>query len=386
MRSLVLILVVSTAFWSAGKGNLHQEAALKPSKQPYSVQYVGEVQIGTPPQNFAVQIDPFSSLLWVLDSTYHYCRGFECSGQLQPCPGYCRDKVFCKKLCEESCCSGSGAIKSTFKSSASSTYRKNGTEYDLIVDDIEGFYGIDKLQIGNLSIAEVYFGQTDFLENWDFVPSDGVLGLAYELSNFGTNPVKPFVQQLVDSGTMKQPIFSVYMSNEKNPEIAGTITYGDYDDEHCERPSVYRDIVQGYDFAADYVKIGSTLFRPVQSTSVTITSGFTDAYLGVPHSQLDAALKVFGGVYNRATGEYEIKCDAKLPSVVISFRSQQLTVAADALISDTPNGNGTCELKIYGFSDREYWLFGSALARSYCQVFNLGKKTVGFAKVKSKAG
>lgn len=37
-----------------------------------------------------------------------------------------------------------------------------------------------------------------------------------------------------------------------------------------------------YDFTADYVKIGSVLYRPVQSTSITITTDFTDAHLGVP--------------------------------------------------------------------------------------------------------
>lgn len=69
-----------------------QEPVLKSATQPYSARYIGEVQIGTPPQNFAVEINPFESLLWVLDSTYRYCRGFQCSVQLQPCPRYCNDK------------------------------------------------------------------------------------------------------------------------------------------------------------------------------------------------------------------------------------------------------------------------------------------------------
>lgn len=139
-----------------------------------------------------------------------------------------------------------------------------------------------------------------------------------------------------------------------------------------------------YDFTADYVKVGSTLFRPVNSTSAFINTDFRNDYLTVPFAHIDAVAKAFDGVYNRTTGLYEVKCDAKLSSLIISFRSQQLTVASESLISDIPNDNGTCELRIYSFYGITEWTFGSALARSYCQVFDLDKKQVGFGKVKSK--
>ncbi|KAH7693846.1 aspartyl protease-like protein, partial [Aphelenchoides avenae] len=122
----------------------------------------------------------------------------------------------------------------------------------------------------------------------------------------------------------------------------------------------------------------------VRSTSVAITTDFTESYLTVPLAHIKDVAKELGAVFNRTTGQYQVQCDAKLPSLVIGFRSQQLTVASDSLISNTPNNDGTCALKVDGFEGNEQWLFGSVLARSYCQVFDLDKKQVGFGKVKSK--
>lgn len=76
-----------------------------------------------------------------------------------------------------------------------------------------------QLQIGNLTLAQAYFGQADYLEDFDDVPADGVLGLAYQHSSVDVNPIKPFIEQLVDSGTLNQPIFSIYLSNKINPEV-----------------------------------------------------------------------------------------------------------------------------------------------------------------------
>lgn len=132
------------------------------------------------------------------------------------------------------------------------------------------------------------------------------------------------------------------------------------------------------------MKIGSTLLRPYQSATVTITTDFTDACLTAPSARIDAVAKAFDAAYNRTTGLYRVKCEAKLPSLEIIFGSQHLTVASGSLISDSTNDNGTCELKILNVEGNEQWIFGSALAHSYCQVFDLDKKQVGFGKVKSK--
>lgn len=137
-----------------------------------------------------------------------------------------------------------------------------------------------------------------------------------------------------------------------------------------------------YDFKAGYVKIGSTLLQPVNATSVTITTFFTDDYVIVPVEHIDAVVDAFGAVYNRTSGEITVQCDAKLPSIGISLGGQQLAVSSDALISDKPSVDGMCDLKILSDDALHDWYLGRVLARSYCQVFDLGKSRVGFGKAK----
>ncbi|KAH7687922.1 aspartic protease 9, partial [Aphelenchoides avenae] len=222
------------------------------------------------------------------------------------------------------------------------TIYKDSTElikFRYVIDDKSVEYV--RLQVGDLSVGRAYFGQTTLLNPYfDYVPADGVLGLAYHLSYIGEDAVKPFIQQLIESGALGEPVFTVYMSNKKDLEVAGTITYGDFDDDRCERPAIYAHIGVGYDFKAGYVKIGSTLLQPVNATSVTITTFFTDDYVIVPVEHIDAVVDAFGAVYNRTSGEITVQCDAKLPSIGISLGGQQLAVSSDALISDKPSVDG----------------------------------------------
>lgn len=140
-----------------------------------------------------------------------------------------------------------------------------------------------------------------------------------------------------------------------------------------------------YDFTADYVKIGSTVLPPVNSTSVTITTLFTDDYVIVPYAHFDAVVEAFGAVYNRTSGEVSVQCDAELPSIAISLGDKQLNMAAEALISDAPNVDGMCDLKILSDEVLHDWYLGRLLARRYCQEFDVGKNRVGFGKNKTKS-
>ncbi|KAH7723731.1 aspartic protease 2, partial [Aphelenchoides avenae] len=191
--------------------------------QDVSVYYVGEVQIGTPPQTFVVQLDPSSPNLWVGSAEPPPCHGFGCDVLLKRCPGYCRDKVFCTSLCEESCCDGSGGpIKDQYQSSASSTYKSDDNEFRSDKYEAFGEYGIDTVRIGNsqqIVLPGIRLGMasetgTDFAD----LPADGVLGLSTFAAGEDSSKEKPFVQQLVDSGVLQKSLYTVYLAADAKAE------------------------------------------------------------------------------------------------------------------------------------------------------------------------
>ncbi|KAH7693260.1 aspartic protease 2, partial [Aphelenchoides avenae] len=191
--------------------------------QDVSVYYVGEVQIGTPPQTFVVQLDPSSPNLWVGSAEPPPCHGFGCDVLLKRCPGYCRDKVFCTSLCEKSCCDGSGGpIKDQYQSSASSTYKSDDNAFRSEKYGAFGEYGIDTVRIGTsqqVVVPGVRFGMasetgTDFSD----LPADGVLGLSTFAAGEDSAKEKPFVQQLVGSGVLQKSLYTVYLAADAKAE------------------------------------------------------------------------------------------------------------------------------------------------------------------------
>lgn len=91
--------------------------------------YYGEILLGTPPQAFNVIFDTGSSDTWIM--------GKNCTSES------------CKRHAK-------------FDSSASSSYKKNGTAFSVVygTGQVAGIIATDTMQIGGLTINEQNFGET----------------------------------------------------------------------------------------------------------------------------------------------------------------------------------------------------------------------------------
>ncbi|KAH7695139.1 aspartic protease 2, partial [Aphelenchoides avenae] len=168
-----------------------QSTRLASSSQPLidydDGEYIANVSIGTPPQRFIVLLTLSSGAFWVPDKA---CPNSDC-------PSYCNDAVYCKSLCDPRCCNvkkeelvssnldtfGDCGWRSRFDSRKSSSYRKNGTQFEDVFSgdaDADGFIGVDTVTLGGISGLKVplqTFGQATSADFSDDDVFDGFLPL-----------------------------------------------------------------------------------------------------------------------------------------------------------------------------------------------------------------
>jgi saccharopepsin len=140
------------------------------------------IALGTPPQEFKVVLDTGSSNLLVPSSE---CGSIAC---------YLHQK---------------------YDSSASSTYKKNGTEFGIRYGsgEVSGFISNDVLRIGDLSIKGQDFGETTNEPGLAFAFGrfDGILGLGYD--TIAVNHVTPPFYNMINQKLLDEPVFAFYLGS-----------------------------------------------------------------------------------------------------------------------------------------------------------------------------
>ncbi|KAL0306881.1 UNVERIFIED_CONTAM: Aspartic proteinase A1 [Sesamum radiatum] len=186
-------------------------------KNYLDAQYFGEIAIGTPPQKFTVIFDTGSSNLWVPSSKCYF-------------------SVAC-------------LFHSKYKSSRSSTYKKNGKSAAIHygTGSISGFFSQDHVQLGNLVVKDQDFIEATKEPGITFLAAkfDGILGLGFQEISVG-NAV-PVWYNMVNQGLVKDPVFSFWLNRKGNEEDGGALVFGGVDPNHFKGEHTYVPVTQkGY--------------------------------------------------------------------------------------------------------------------------------------------
>lgn len=154
-----------------------------------------EIEIGTPPQTFKVILDTGSSNLWVPSTE---CGSIAC---------YLHEK---------------------YDSSASSTYKKNGSEFAIQYGSgsLSGFISQDTVSIGDLTLKGQDFAEATQEPGLAFAFGrfDGILGLGYD--TIAVNKVVPPFYNMVEKGLLDESLFAFYLGDT---ESDSEVTFGGID-------------------------------------------------------------------------------------------------------------------------------------------------------------
>ncbi|KAL6573831.1 hypothetical protein OROHE_001373 [Orobanche hederae] len=186
-------------------------------KNYMDAQYFGEIGIGTPPQKFTVIFDTGSSNLWAPSAKCYFSV---------PC-----------------------YFHSKYKSSQSSTYKKNGKSAAIRYGTgaISGFFSEDDVIIGDLVVKGQEFIEATREPGITFLVAkfDGILGLGFKEISVGN--ATPVWYNMVKQGLVKDPVFSFWLNRNLQEEEGGEIVFGGVDPNHYKGKHTFVPVTQkGY--------------------------------------------------------------------------------------------------------------------------------------------
>jgi len=316
-------------------------------------QYFSDITIGTPPQSFKVVLDTGSSNLWVPSSE---CGSIACY------------------------------LHTKYDSSSSSTYKKNGSSFEIRYGsgELSGFVSQDTMTIGDLKIKDQVFAEATEEPGLAFAFGrfDGILGLGYD--TISVNKIVPPFYEMINQGLLDEPVFAFYLGDTNNGEgDESEATFGGINKDHYTgklteiplRRKAYWEV------DLDAITFGDATAE-LDNTGVILDTG--TSLIALPTTLAELLNKEIGAKkgYN---GQYTIECDKRdsLPDASFTLSGYNFTITPYDYILEV---QGSCISSFMGMDIPEpagpLAILGDAFLRKWYSVYDLGKNSVSLAASK----
>ncbi|EAU35123.1 vacuolar protease A precursor [Aspergillus terreus NIH2624] len=317
-----------------------------------NAQYFSEIELGTPPQKFKVVLDTGSSNLWVPSSE---CSSIAC---------YLHNK---------------------YDSSASSTYKKNGTEFSIRYGSgsLSGFVSEDTLKIGDLTIKEQLFAEATNEPGLAFAFGrfDGILGLGFD--TISVNRIEPPFYKMVNQGLLDEPVFAFYLGDANKEGDESVATFGGVDKSHYTGELIKIPLRRKayWEVDLDAITLGDET-ADLENTGVILDTG--TSLIALP-SNLAEMINAQIGAKKGFTGQYSVDCEKRssLPDITFALSGHNFTIGP---YDYTLEVQGSCISAFMGMDFPEpvgpLAILGDAFLRKWYSVYDLGNGAVGLAKAK----
>jgi len=316
-----------------------------------NAQYFSEITIGTPPQSFKVILDTGSSNLWVPSSG---CGSIACY------------------------------LHTKYDSSSSSTYKKNGTSFEIRYGSgsLSGFVSQDTVSIGDLKIKDQVFAEATEEPGLAFAFGrfDGILGLGYD--TISVNKIVPPFYSMVDQGLLDEHVFAFYLSDtaegDNSEVIFGGVNKDHYSGDLVEIPLRRKAY---WEVDLDAITFGDSTAK-LDGTGVILDTG--TSLIALP-SDLAELLNKEIGAKKGYNGQYTVECEKRdsLPDMSFTLSGHKFAITPFDYILEV---QGSC---ISSFMGMDFpppvgplAILGDAFLRKWYSVYDLGKDTVSLGKAK----
>jgi len=312
-----------------------------------NAQYFAEISLGTPPQPFKVILDTGSSNLWVPSTQ---CTSIACF------------------------------LHAKYDSSASSTYKANGSSFSIQYGSgsMEGFVSQDAFTIGDLSIKDLDFAEATKEPGLAFAfgKFDGILGLAYD--TIAVNHIAPPFYKMMDEGMLDAPVFSFRLGSSEDD--GGEAVFGGIDDSAYTGKLHYVPVRRKayWEVELEKVSFGDDELE-LENTGAAIDTG--TSLIALP-TDVAEMLNTQIGATKSWNGQYQVDCSKvpDLPDLSFYFDGVAYPLKGTDYILEV---QGTCISAFQGMDINlpggSLWIIGDVFLRRYYTVYDAGQDAVGFA-------
>ncbi|KAL8711106.1 MAG: hypothetical protein Q9220_004487 [cf. Caloplaca sp. 1 TL-2023] len=317
-----------------------------------NAQYFSEIAIGTPAQTFKVVLDTGSSNLWVPSQE---CGSIACY------------------------------LHTTYDSSSSSTFKKNGSEFEIRYGSgsLSGYVSQDTVQIGDIKIKKQDFAEATSEPGLAFAFGrfDGIMGLGYD--TISVNHIVPPFYNMIDQGLIDAPVFAFYLGDTNTEGDESEVTFGGLNTNHYTgkltkiplRRKAYWEV------DLDSISYGDAT-ADLEDTGVILDTG--TSLIALPSTLAELLNKEIGAKkgYN---GQYTIDCSKRddLKDVTFTLTGHNFTITPYDYILEV---QGSCISSFFGMDipapAGPLAILGDAFLRKWYSVYDLGTNSVALAPSK----
>ena len=310
-----------------------------------------EISIGTPSQPFKVILDTGSSNLWVPSEQ---CGSIAC---------YLHQK---------------------YDSSASSTYKANGTAFEIRYGSgsLSGFVSQDVMNIGDLVIEGQDFAEATSEPGLAFAFGrfDGILGMGFD--RIAVNGIMPPFYQMVKQKLIDEPVFAFYLSDDDGDD-SSEVVFGGMDKAHFTGAMTTIPLRRKayWEVDLDAISFGEETAE-MENTGVILDTG--TSLIALPTTLAELLNKEIGAKKS-FNGQYTVDCSKRssLPDITFTLAGHEFALSSEDYILEV---SGSCISTFMGMDFPApvgpLAILGDAFLRRWYSVYDLGKGTVSLAKAK----
>uniref|UniRef100_A0AC35U386 Peptidase A1 domain-containing protein n=1 Tax=Rhabditophanes sp. KR3021 TaxID=114890 RepID=A0AC35U386_9BILA len=349
--------MIKSGTWKAQVEQLWKERSTgtQPFIDYYDDFYLANITVGTPPQTFTIVPDTGSANLWIIDKK---CQTDSCKGAAD-----------------------SGFVKQQFDTTKSTTYKTESRKFSIQYGSgsCSGHLAKDTVQFAGLTIQNQEFGVAEQLAQvFGEQPMSGIMGLAWQ--SIAVDNVVPPMQNLLKS--LDKPIFTVWMDRKQQlstGQTGGLIVYGGLNTKNCQGTVNYVKLSSEsyWQFKTDGFAVGK--YSHTKAEQVISDTG--TSWLGLNQNYVNHIATESGAKFDFEQDIYTIACNAVAPDIIFTIGGIKYNIPSSEYILDLGLGGGKCGLTLFSMQGGGFGpsaILGDTFIRSYCNVYDIGNKQIGF--------